>query len=170
MNPHLTQWHAAQAAGSGIRERFSWGYSCSALSWLSLFVFLLGFLSLNTGCGSVQSSVEAIVTGETPPEATYAGRQHFPVTPREAVACLVDVAPHEGWEVVSTGAEYSTHGTEGAFFRLEPLQPSSDKKTLSGIFYAEPSGSYVRVSEQQGLPESLVEPLVAAIKKKIRDR
>src|SRR5262245_50689489 len=114
MNPYLTQWCATHAAGSGIRERLSREHWCSALSWLTLFVFLLSLLSVNTGCGSVQSSVEAIVTGETPPETTYAGRQHFPVTPREAVECLAEVAPHEGWEVVSTGAEYSTHGAEGA--------------------------------------------------------
>ena len=169
MNPLLTQWCDAQATGSSSRGRLSRENWCSPLSWPFLFVFLLSFLSLNTGCSSVQSSVEAIVTGETPPEATYAGRQHFPVTPREAVEYLVDIAPHEGWKVVSTGAEYSTHGAEGAFFRLEPLQPSSDKKILSGIFYAEPSGSYVRVSEQQGLPESLVKPLIAAIKKKMHD-
>ena len=133
-------------------------------------VFLLGCLSLSPGCSSVQSSVEALVTGETPTDETYAGRQHFPVTPNEAVACLITIAPQEGWEVVSTGEEYSTHGAHGAFFRLDPLAPSDDKKALSGVFYAEPSGSYVRVSEQNGLPESLVEPLIAEIKKKRRER
>ena len=110
------------------------------------------------------------MTGKTPTDATYAGRQHFPVTPHEAVACLITIAPREGWEVISTGEEYSTHGVEGAFFRVEPLKPSGDKKTLSGVFYAEPSGSYVHVSEQNGLPEPLVEPLIAEIKKKRRDR
>jgi hypothetical protein len=133
-------------------------------------MFLLGCFLLSMSCSSVQSSVEAIVTGEPPTDETYAGRQHFPVTPNEALACLITIAPHEGWEVVSTGEEYSTHGAPGAFFRLEPVEPSSDKKTLSGVFYAEPSGSYVRVSEQNGLPEPLVEPLIAEIKKKRRER
>jgi hypothetical protein len=55
------------------------------------------------------------------------------------------------------------------FFRLEPDKPSGEKRELSGVFYTEPTGSYVRVSEQNGLPESLVEPLIAEIKKKKRD-
>ena len=110
------------------------------------------------------------MTGDPPTDETYAGRQHFPVTPNETLACLITVAPHEGWEVVSTGEEYSTRGARGVFFRLEPLKPSDDKKALSGVFYAEPSGSFVRVSEQNGLPESLVEPLIAEIKKTKRDQ
>ena len=73
-------------------------------------------------------------------------------------------------QLVSTGEEHSTHGVEGAFFRLEPLTLDSDKKPLSGIFYAEPSGSYVHVRDQLGLPEPLVDPLIAAIKKKMQDR
>jgi hypothetical protein len=55
------------------------------------------------------------------------------------------------------------------FFRLEPDKPRGEKRELSGVFYTEPTGSYVRVSEQNGLPESLVEPLIAEIKKKKRD-
>jgi hypothetical protein len=114
--------------------------------------------------------VEAIVTGESPTDPTYAGRQHFPVTPHEAVQYLTDIAPHEGWQVVSTGDEYSTQGIQGRFFRLEPITPTTEKRALSGVFYAEPSGSSVRVSEQNGLPESLVEPLIAEMKKRSRNR
>jgi hypothetical protein len=117
----------------------------------------------------MQSSMESIVTGETRSDPTYAGRQHFPVTPREAVECLIDIALHEGWQVVSTGEEYSTQGIQGMFFRLEPTVPLGEKRVVSGVFYTEPTGSYVRVSEQSGLPESLVEPLIAEIKKKKRD-
>jgi hypothetical protein len=117
----------------------------------------------------VQSSVEALVTGEPPTDPTYAGRQHFPVTPRAAVECLIDIAPREGWQVVSTGEEYSTQGIQGMFFRLEPAQPRGENRVVSGVFYTEPTGSSVRVSEQNGLPESLVEPLIAEIKKKQRD-
>ena len=167
---HFAWLLATRTADGGTRARFASVHSYSSLVWPSLFVFLLGCLSLSTSCSSVQSSVEAIVTGESPTDETYAGRQHFPVTPNEAVASLISIAPHEGWEVVSTGEEYSTHGARGAFFRLEPVDPIGDKKALSGVFYAEPSGSYVRVSEQNGLPEPLVEPLIAEIKKKRRDR
>ena len=62
------------------------------------------------------------------------------------------------------------HGIQGMFFRLEPVAPTGEKRAVSGVFYAEPAGSYVHVSEQNGLPESLVEPLIAAIKKNKRDR
>jgi len=58
---------------------------------------------------------------------------------------------------------------QGKFFRLEAATPLGEKRVLSGVFYNEPTGSYVRVSEQNGLPESLVEPLIAEIKKKKRD-
>ena len=170
MNSHFARLRAARTAGSGARKRWSAAYSGSALVGQFLFVVLMGVLSLSTGCRAVQSSVEGIVTGEAPTDPTYAGRQHFPVPPTEAVACLIDIAPHEGWQVVSTGEEHSTHGIQGTFFRLAPLKPTDEKRALSGIFYAEPSGSYVHVSEQNGLPESLVEPLIAAIKKNKRDR
>jgi hypothetical protein len=170
MHRHFARLLSARTGDSGTRVRVSSAYSCPSLVWQSLCVFLLGCLSLSTSCSSVQSSVEAIVTGEPPTDETYAGLQHFPVTPHEAVACLITITPHEGWEVVSTGEEYSTRGAHGAFFRLEPLDPSSDKKALSGVFYAEPSGSYVRVSEQNGLPEPLVEPLITEIKRKRRER
>ena len=157
-------------ASGGTQERFRSAPSCFSLVRPLLFAVLMGSLSLSTGCPSVQSSVEAIVTGEPPTDPTYAGRQHFPVTPREAVQYLIDIAPHEGWQVISTGEEYSTQGIQGIFFRLELVKPTTEKRALSGIFYAEPSGSYVRVSEQNGLPESLVEPLIAAIKKNKRTR
>jgi len=170
MTRHFAWLLDARTADSKTRERFASAHFCSSLVWPSLGVFLLGCLSLSTSCSSVQSSVEAIVTGETPTDETYAGRQHFPVTPPEAVACLITIAPHEGWEVVSTGEEYSTRGVQGTFFRLDPIEPGSDKKALNGVFYAEPSGSYVRVSEQNGLPEPLVEPLIAEIKRKLRNR
>jgi hypothetical protein len=82
---------------------------------------------------------------------------------------LIAIAPQKGWKVVSSGAEYRAQGAAGAFFRIEPVERGSDTAERSGIFYAEPSGSYVRVSEQNGLPESLVEPLIAEIKKRRRE-
>lgn len=134
----------------------------------SLLVYLTTWLSLSAGCSSVSSSVTSLVTDETPTDQTYAGRQHLPVTPDEAVECLSDVAPQQGWEVVSTGEEYGTQGERGKFFRLAPTTLSGGQHSMSGVFYAEPSGSYVRISEQNGLPETLVEPLITEIKKKKR--
>ena len=119
-----------------------------------------------SACNSVQSTVQGIVTGEAPPDETYAGRQHFPVTPGEAVDFLLDVAPRHGWTVVGAGDEYDVHGQRGTFFRIETDQRVGEKKTISGVFYAEKTGAYVRVSENNGLPEALVEPLIAEIKEK----
>jgi len=134
-----------------------------------MYWFLIAALCLFvvSACSAVQSTVQGIVTGEEEPtDETYAGRQHFPVTPQEAVDSLIEVAPQHGWEVVSTGDEYGVYGQRGKFFRVETDTQSSGKKTVSGVFYAERTGAYVRVSENNGLPEALVEPLIAEIKKR----
>jgi hypothetical protein len=86
------------------------------------------------------------------------------------VECLIEVAPQQGWAVISTGEEHGTRGERGKFFRLETAARGGSGQTVTGIIYAEPSGSYVRISEQNGLPTTLVEPLIAAIKKKMGDR
>jgi hypothetical protein len=65
------------------------------------------------------------------------------------------------------GVEYAR--CTGCIFWLEPLKPSGDKKTLSGVFYAEPSGTSVHVSKQNGLLESSVALLITEIKKNVRD-
>jgi hypothetical protein len=114
-------------------------------------------------CSSVESSLQSLVTGEERDE-TYGGRQHFPVSPDEAVRCLTEIAPQHGWEVVSTGDEYDVHGRRGTFFRLETNKSAESKKSINGIFYSEPRGTYVHISEKNGLPEDLVDPLIAAIK------
>lgn len=132
------------------------------LRFLPVVLFLLSA----SACSSLPSSVQAIVAGDAPTEATYAGRQHFPVTPQEAVDALVDVAPQQGWKVVSTGDEYDGSGQRGKFFRIETEAPSGERKSTSGIFYVERTGAYVRVSESNGLPEVLVPPLIAEIREK----
>lgn len=129
---------------------------------LSVLCLLLCFSS---ACSSIPSSVQELVTGE-PRDETYAGRQHFPVTPQEAVDFLVDIAPRHGWAVVSTGDEYDGRSVRGKFFRLEPNRGGGSRKAVSGVFYAEPKGTYVRVSEDNGLPELLIQPLIAEIKEK----
>jgi hypothetical protein len=114
--------------------------------------------------------VESLITDEAPADETYAGRQHFPVTPEEAVDFLTVIAPQQGWEVIDTGDEYDTHGQRGKFFRIETEKLLNGKKTISGVFYEEATGTYVRVSENNGLPEPLVEPLIAEIKKQRSDK
>jgi len=126
---------------------------------------------LSTSCNAVPPSVQELVTGEAPSDPTYAGRQHFPVSPDQALEVLRDIAPQQGWEVVSTGGEYDTKGQRGTFFRLATTAaPDGEQQTVSGVFYAEPSGSYVRISQNNGLPEVLVEPLIAEIKKQRGNR
>jgi len=132
---------------------------------LKFFIAVWCLLTVSA-CSSVQSTVQGLVTGEEPTDETYAGRQHFPVTPQEAVDFLVAVAPRHGWAVVSTGDEYDAYGQRGKFFRVETDKLVDGKKTISGVFYAERTGAYVRVSENNGLPEVLVEPLIAEIKEK----
>ena len=170
MKHNFSRLPAVRAGDNESHVKIVYAASCSSLLWKSLLGFLLSYSFLSTGCSSLQSSVESLVTGEAPTDKTYAGRQHLPVTPEEAVECLIHIAPLQGWEVVSSGYEYLMHGAPGTFFRLKPSKPLGDQPTLSGIFYAEPSGSYVRVSETNRLPEPLVEPLIAEIKRKLAER
>jgi len=131
---------------------------------MSRFFCALFCASIVAGCASTQSSVLSLITGQSQEESDYGGRQHFPVSPQEAVDALIEVAPREGWEVVSTGDEYDAYGQHGKFFRIEPSKPGDGKKNISGVFYQEWKGSYVRISETNGLPEALVDALVAEIK------
>ncbi len=111
----------------------------------------------------MQSSVQSLISGEEVADETYGGRQHFPVSPQKAVDALSVVAPQQGWEVVSTEDEYDSHGQHGKFFRMES-KDTDGKKSMNGVFYEEPKGSYVRISENNGLPEALVDALVAELK------
>src|SRR6266850_1486334 len=151
MDTHLLWVPPLRAKGGRMRGRISCrAQDGSAGLWCSLLMGLT-WLTLSAGCSSLPSSVTALATGEAPPDRTYVGRQHLPVSPDEALAFLRDVAPHQGWAVVSTGEEYDTYGQRGTFFRLAPIRGSGGPQTVSGVFYAEPSGSYVRISEQNGL-------------------
>jgi hypothetical protein len=156
-------WIPPPRAQDSRTHRKSGKVSCRAhgVSAVTVCFLLVGVLS--AGCSSLPPPVAALVTGETPADPTYAGRQHFPVSPEEALGFLRDVAPQQGWAVVSTGAEYDTYGQRGTFFRLATTG-SGESQTVSGVFYAEPSGSYVRISEQNGLPEMLIEPLITEIR------
>jgi hypothetical protein len=72
--------------------------------------------------------------------------------------------------MISTGDEQNPQGGRGEFFRIETAAPGGGTQSATGIFYAESFGFYVRVSEENGLPETQVEPLIAEIKKKRRSR
>jgi len=171
MDRHLL-WAPPGRAADGLACRTT-SFRASGGSAGLLCALLVGValgLSLSTGCGAVPPSVAELVTGEAPTDPTYAGRQHLPVSPDQALEVLRDVATQQGWKVVSTGGEYDTQGQRGTFFRLAPTTPGGEQQTVSGVFYAEPSGSYVRISQQNGLPEALVEPLITEIKKQKGDR
>lgn len=124
-----------------------------------IVVILLCLCSLAFGCGTVTSVVPGLGGNEPGGD-----RQHLPVSPEEAIAFLREIAPPNGWEVVATGDEFDIHGPRGKFFRLETTRMIGGKKTVSGVFYSKPGGCYVTISEKVGLPEALVEPLIAAIK------
>lgn len=168
MKLNCSRMPVIRTGNNSLRVTVAAATSRASFLWKFMLVLCLSTSALGLGCSELQSSVESLVTGEPPPDETYAGRQHFPVTPEEALACLITVAPQQGWEVVSSGHEYGMRGVPGTFFRLASSTPSGDPpSTVSGVFYAEPSGSYVRVSLNNGLPEPLVEPLIAEIKRKV---
>jgi hypothetical protein len=125
------------------------------------YLWILSFLclSLLASC----STVKSVVTGK-PKEELPDDRQHLPVSPEEAVTILSEVAPQHGWTVVSTGDQFDMHGPRGKFFVLEAERFIGGAKSVSGVFYREPSGAYVLINESNGLPEALVEPLITAIK------
>jgi len=125
------------------------------------YLFILSFLclSLLASC----STVKSVVTGK-PSEDLPDDRQHLPVSPEEAVAALIEVAPQHGWTVVSTGDQFDIHGPRGKFFRLETERFLGGAKSVNGVFFSEPTGAYVMINDSNGLPEELVEPLIAAIK------
>jgi hypothetical protein len=121
---------------------------------------LCGWLFSFSGCRTVKSVVPGLGNGSS----AGGDRQHLPVTSEEAVVILSEIAPQHGWEVVSTGDEFDINGPRGKYFRLEIDRTIGGKKSVSGVFYNETNGCYVIVSDKNGLPEALVEPLIAAVK------
>jgi hypothetical protein len=133
---------------------------CSTSYWLVLAFSCLTFL---TNCGTVKSAVPGM--GSDSSSAAKAGeRLHFKVTPEEALAILVELAPQNGWEVVSTGDQYDLQGLRGKYFRLETTRFIGGRSSMSGVFFGEPTGTYVIVGKRDaGLPQDLAAPLIAAI-------
>ena len=133
-----------------------------------LLSLLLCLASL-TGCGTVKSLVPGV--GKDKSVAADSGeRLHLSVPPEEAVAILREVAPQNGWQVVSTGDQFDLQGLRGKYFRLETDRFIGGRKSVSGVFFSEPSGTYVIVGKQDtGLPEALAAPLTAAVEARRRE-
>jgi len=70
MNRNCVWVLGARTADGKTRERVASAHSGSSRVRPSLSVFLLGFLPLSSSCSSVQSSVEASITGGTPTQPT----------------------------------------------------------------------------------------------------
>jgi hypothetical protein len=133
---------------------------CSTSYWLVLLFFCLTSL---TNCGTVKSVVPGM-GGDSTSEAKAGERLHFKITPEEALAILVELAPQNGWEVISTGDQYDLQGPRGKYFRLETTRFIGGRSSMSGVFFSEPAGTYVIVGKKDsGLPQDLVAPLIAAI-------
>ena len=127
-----------------------------------LSCLLLGLASL-CGCGTVKSLVPG--AGKDKSTAADVGeRLHLNVTPEEAVAILREVAPQNGWQVISSGDQFDLEGPRGKYFRLETEKFIGGRKSVSGVFFSEPTGTYVVVGKKDiGLPEALAAPLTAAV-------
>ena len=127
-----------------------------------LLSLLLCLASLSS-CGTVKSLVPGV--GKDKSAAADIGeRLHLKVTPEEAVAILREVAPQNGWLVVSTGDQFDMSGPRGKYFRLETEKFIGGRQSVSGVFFSEPTGAYVVVGKKDiGLPETLAAPLIAAV-------
>jgi hypothetical protein len=101
---------------------------------------------------------------ESSPGAEAGEKLHLKITPEEALAILQEVAPQNGWKVVSTGDQFDLQGLRGKYFRLEVERFLGGAKDVGGVFFSEPSGSYVMVEKSgAGLPKDLTEPFLAAV-------
>jgi hypothetical protein len=135
--------------------------SCRTLAPFILSFFVC--VTQSVGCGTVKSVIPGMGS-DSPPGAAAGEKLHFKVTPEEAIAILSEVAPQNGWKVASTGDQFDLQGLRGKYFRLETEKFLGGWTSMSGIFFSEPSGSYVLVGKHDtGLPQELTGPFLAAI-------
>lgn len=126
---------------------------------LILFFCLAGL----AGCSTVKSVIPGMGS-DSPPGAAVGERLHIKITPEEAIAILQEVAPQNGWQVAGTGDQFDLQGLRGKYFRLETERFLGGAKSMSGVFFSEPSGSYVLVGKSNtGLPQELTGPFLAAV-------
>jgi len=128
-------------------------------------LFFLSFLWFThfAGCSTVKSVIPGMGS-DSPPGAAAGEKLHFKITPEEAIAILREVAPQNGWQVASTGDQFDLQGLRGKYFRVETEKFLGGWKSVSGVFFSEPAGSYVIVGKSDtGLPEALTAPFMAAV-------
>ena len=128
----------------------------------SLILSLLCIASCS-GCSTVKSVVPGMKS-DTPSGPEAGEKLHLKLPPEEALAVLQEVAPQHGWKVASTGDQFDLQGLRGKYFRLEAERFLGGPKDVGGVFFSEPSGSYVMVEKSgAGLPKELTEPFLAAV-------
>jgi len=116
----------------------------------------------SSACNPVRMATNAVGLTEKGIEAGQ--KVHLKVPPEQAVRILDEVAAQNGWSIVSVGDQYDMQGQRGKYFRMETSRFIGGRKEMSGVFFAEPEGSYVIVGKNDaGLPEEIVEPFLAAV-------
>lgn len=122
------------------------------------------FLCCLAGC-SVKSLLPGKKNTSTLP---VAGEQlNLSVKPEEAITILREVSSQHGWKLIRTGDQFDLQGSRGKYFWLQADKLVGGKQYVSGVFFNDPAGSYVMIGDKDlGLPESLVQPLLAAVEAK----
>ena len=134
-------------------------------SRITVAYVILSFFCITycAGCSTVKSVVPGMKS-DSPPGAAAGEKLHLKITPEEAIAILSEVALQNGWKVASTGDQFDLQGFRGKYFRLEIERFLGGPKDVSGVFFSEPSGSYVVVGKSNtGLPQELTGPFLAAV-------
>ncbi len=131
-------------------------YKRSGIFWIVCVGCLAGLL----GCSTA--------TEQDPSDLGVRDTLHLGVPPAGAIALLEEVAKDNGWVLLGAGDQLDVHGDpRGKYFRLQVDKTIGGKKLISGVFFAEPAGSYTVLNragnEEMGFPLALVEPMVAAM-------
>src|SRR5437867_10630521 len=112
------------------------------------FMLFFSCLTHLTGCGTVKSLVPGV--GKDKSAAADSGeRLHLSVPPEEAVAILREVAPQNGWQVVSIGDQFDMQGPRGKYFRVETDRFIGGRKSVSGVFSGKPAATKVKVASKE---------------------
>jgi hypothetical protein len=125
-------------------------------------IFSLACIISCSSCSTVKSVVPGMKSDS--PGVAVGDKLHLKIPPEEAITILSEVALQNGWKVASTGDQFDLQGLRGKYFRLETQRFLGGAKEMSGVFFSEPSGSYVVVGKSNaGLPQDLAEPFLAAV-------
>ena len=125
------------------------------------FVTLVGGMAI-AACNPVRMSTNAV--GLTKKEIETGEKIHLKVSTEQALKILDEVAAQNGWSIVSVGDQYDMQGLRGKYYRMETARFIGGRKTMSGVFFNEPTGCFTIVGKNDsGLPTELVEPFLAAV-------